>query len=98
MVYRKGERTKRQIDQGWPHQVAVVVPGSGLGRLLNDMHAFCAALDHKTRSALQLGRPDLAVWCFARLEDAAAFRLRFRGEAEIAEVAAPPDPPARRRA
>ena len=86
MVYRKGEITKRQIEQGWPHHVAVAVPGKGLGRLLNDIHAFCADLDHKTRSELRLGAPDLALWCFARAEDAVAFRLRFRSQVEIVKT------------
>jgi hypothetical protein len=86
LVYRKGEITKRQIEQGWPHHVAVVVPGKGLGHLLNDMHAFCADLDHKTRSELRLGAPDLALWCFMRVEDAVAFRLRFRSQVEIVKT------------
>ena len=86
MVYRKGEIPKRQIRQGWPHHVAVVVPGKGLGRLLNDMHAFCADLDHKTRSELRLGAPDLALWCFTRVEDAVTFRLRFRSQVEIVKT------------
>ena len=53
-----------------------MLPGGGLGRLLNEMHAFRHALDHKCRSELCLGAPDLALWCFAHSDDAEAFRKR----------------------
>jgi hypothetical protein len=91
MVYRKDELTRHQINKGWPHQVAVVVPGKGLGRLLNEMHEFCRGRDHKPSSELRLGGSDLALWCFAHPDDAEAFRDRFQDQAEI--VPAPPAAP-----
>src|SRR5947207_492117 len=34
MVYRKGERTKRQLRAAFPHQIKIRVPGDGLGNRL----------------------------------------------------------------
>jgi hypothetical protein len=98
LVYRKGELTKSDIDKGWPHQVGVIVPGTGLGHLLNEMLAFCqsAGLDHKTRSELRLG-PDMMLWCFASAEDPAAFKAHFQERAETVAVPLPTTAARRRR-
>ena len=79
MTDRKGELTRRQKLRDWPHRVAIVVPEMGFGARLNEMTEFVRGLNHETLSIAGRDRPDYAVWCFKREEDAKAFQSRFGG-------------------
>jgi intergrase/recombinase len=80
MTRRKGELTSRRKLREWPHAVTLVVPELGFGTRLNEIVAFARNLDHQRISRAGRGGPDLAIWCFKRAEDAAAFAVRFGGE------------------
>jgi hypothetical protein len=65
MVYRKGERTPKEVAQDYPHHVAIRVPPRGLGQRLDKLHAWCQSrrLDYATMG-LQSGMTDMVCFCF----------------------------------
>jgi hypothetical protein len=85
LTHRKAENT-RLIERDWPHEVRIIIPGTGTGgRLLNEMETFCrsSGLDYRTQSDVRLGDLARMLWCFARPGDAAAFRERFTDHVDI---------------
>ncbi len=73
---------KREAERRYPHKVDIPVPGSGLGRRLTDMHAWCAAnvaagewAEHGHSERRKGEQPaDFARFYFMRESDAEAFR------------------------
>ncbi len=77
---RKGELSPAQIDRNWPHQI--VVPADiAAGFAGAAVHQVCKELDGCPRhhSFVHDGVWYL-VYCFAKPEQAEAFRQRFGGE------------------
>ena len=80
MIYRKGELSPAAVDRGWPHQVAL--PESACTGANHKVHAdFCQDLSLCVRghSVFRDGRW-WRVFCFAEVEHAARFMVRFGGE------------------
>lgn len=71
----KGRMPRWRIERDFPHSVVIPVPGAGLGRQLDRMHAWAAGKDYVT-----LGGIDQMRFCFRTAEDAAAFASIFRPE------------------
>jgi hypothetical protein len=86
MSHRKGELTKRQVKQRWPHQVALPFKaGRGIsesGKIITyaEMMSVGPQSYHLTRDGHHF-----VVFGFAKLEDAESFAKRFGGE----QLAAP---------
>jgi hypothetical protein len=81
MTQRKGGLTRRQLDRGWPHHVAL--PQEAVLGLANSetVYAFLKPLSVGPRPyRLRSGDLNFAVFCFAKPEDAQAFAERFGGE------------------
>lgn len=76
MARYKGQRSAKEIDRGYPHQVCLDVPGTGLGALLQDMLSFCVDRDHAHRSGDDRSIHQ-SIWCFTNQVDADAFHARF---------------------
>jgi len=81
MAY-KGRIGTKETERHYPHIVELMVPPSGFGTKLNDMHRW-----HSTRAIqTQRGRGryykerHYVRWCFADPEDAKAFQKEFGGE------------------
>ena len=80
MVYRKGELTKATIDRQWPHQVALPAYQCR-GHQYVTLHLFCEALSLCPRGhSFYRDDVEMIVFCFAELEHAEKFSLRFGGE------------------
>jgi hypothetical protein len=79
----KGERSDRQVDRDYPHQVEIAVPPGGLGVRLNEMHDACRGIDYATRGIgrkrIETGR-DAVRFCSNSAEAADAFHPGFGGE------------------
>lgn len=80
----KGQRTPRQVDREYPHQLEIAVPEGGLGKRLNELHAACGGIDYATRGIdrkqwMATGR-DGVRFCFKTAEQAGAFHARFGGK------------------
>ena len=73
---------KKEAERRFPHKVDIPVSGSGLGRRLTDMHAWCAAnvaagewAAHGHQERRKGQQPaDFARFYFARESDAEAFQ------------------------
>lgn len=80
MVYRKGELSKKTIDQRWPHQVALEARFC-MGHNYWTLRYFCEGLSLCDRSHgfVREGK-DYVVFCFAKHDHAERFSTRFRGE------------------
>ena len=80
MVRRKGEMSTFQIDNGWPHQVALAQRLT-TGKTLDVVHDFCKDLSLCQRGhCFVRGSEYIKVWCFAEEDDAQKFIARFGGE------------------
>ncbi|GAU86696.1 hypothetical protein [Bosea sp. BIWAKO-01] len=79
MSRRKGEITPRMIDRTHPQQVQIFVPGTGLGRSLDTMLAWCRERDWR-RHPFSAGGRSYARFCFIDPADADAFSAKFGGE------------------
>jgi len=77
----KGRPRGKAVERAFPHIVEVVVPLGGLGKHLDDMHAWHLerGIKSRTRSARRDGR-DTVRWCFATAAAASAFKDKFGGE------------------
>jgi hypothetical protein len=64
---------KNDAERTFPHRVDISVPGSGLGRRLTDMHAWCSA--NERRKGFQ--PVEFARFYFMREADAASFRAQW---------------------
>jgi len=79
MVRRKGEITSRQIDAGWPYQIALRESVT-VGRAHDAVREFCDDLSLSPRGhTFRQDNEWINVWCFADEEDAEKFRARFGG-------------------
>jgi hypothetical protein len=81
MTRRKGEVTARQIERGWPHQVAFppeAVRGVDASMAMHTLAKELGAAPRPIR--LQHDGRDRIVFCFAMSESAQAFWQRFGGE------------------
>jgi hypothetical protein len=78
---RKGEVTLLEIKHHWPHHVAL--PADKVRGLANSevVRGFADTLSVAPLTySLRRGDADFIVFCFAKLENANAFRDRFGGE------------------
>lgn len=77
MIRRKGELTRRMMDHGWPHQVAVTAETCrGDGYLTT--HFFCEGFSLCPRHwSFRQDDRDYVVFCFADPAHAEMFRERF---------------------
>jgi len=80
MVRRKGEINSRQIDEGWPYQVALAA-NLTTGRKHDEVRDFCKDLSLAPRGhTFVRGAEYINVWCFEDEEDAQKFIGQFGGE------------------
>ena len=80
MVYRKGELSKRALDRGWPHQVALPA-NRCTGPNFVSIRYFCEGLSLGPRGhCFRRNHVDFNVYCFADPEHAERFCARFNGE------------------
>jgi hypothetical protein len=76
---------KKEAERTFPHRVDIFVPGSGLGRRLTDMHAWCSAnvaadewAEHGHTERRKGFQPiEFARFYFMHEADAAAFRAQW---------------------
>lgn len=75
-----GEITSRQIDAGWPYQVALRADLT-IGKAYDAARTFCEDLSLAPRGH-SFFRDDVwwNVWCFEAREDAEKFQARFGGD------------------
>jgi hypothetical protein len=80
IVRRKGEHTAAAINRGWPHQIALPANNyrGSHGRFID---AFCQDLwvCERYHSVFHDDKWRI-VYCFAEVEHAEKFRIRFGGE------------------
>jgi hypothetical protein len=80
MARRKGEFNKRQLDSGWPHQVALASKLT-TGKTHEALCAFCKELSLAPLGHVFVRDGEyINVWCFKIEEDARKFIERFGGE------------------
>jgi hypothetical protein len=63
----------------YPHVVEVIVPPSGFGRRIDDMHALHRQRGIRDQQLLRDDEHDYIRWCFADREIADAFVAEFSG-------------------
>ena len=81
MTRRKGQITRAQLRQWWPHHVVLSADKVKGLRNSTTVHDFANALSVAPRTYwLRRDDADYVVFCFAKPEDADAFRERFGGE------------------
>ena len=72
----KGQRTTQAVDEGWPFQVRLTIPKTGLGAGYNEITEFCAGKECVSRAdgnaAIHRSR-----WCFRSRANADAFHALF---------------------
>jgi hypothetical protein len=81
VMRRKGQVTRAQIREWWPHQV--VLSADKVRGLRNSItvHEFANTLSVAPRTYwLRRNDADYVVFCFGNAEDADAFCQRFEGE------------------
>jgi hypothetical protein len=81
MTRRKGEITRSTLKRKWPHHV--VLPTDNVRGLADSevVRGFADTLSAAPLTySLRRGDADFIVFCFAKLENANAFRDRFGGE------------------
>ncbi len=84
MITRKGELSKREIDQGWPYQVALEERFC-IGENYIKHRLFCTDLSLCKRGhAFNRDGRYFNVFCFAEPEHAQTFHARFGGELMLA--------------
>ena len=77
---RKGEITRADLMRKWPHHVALAAD-KVRGANTATVYGYAETLTDAPRPYhLRRGGDDLVVFCFAKPEDAEAFRDRFDGE------------------
>jgi hypothetical protein len=77
----KGRPSAKTIAREFPFVVEIMVPEGGLGRRLEDMHAFHrqrGLTDHHIPRRRD-GEHDYIRWCFKDLATAEAFAAQFSG-------------------
>lgn len=72
----KGQRSAKEIDRDYPHQVCLDVPATGFGAHMNEMTAFCGERDHAHRPGDDR-HTHQAIWCFTTPAEADAFHELF---------------------
>jgi hypothetical protein len=81
MTRRKGQITRAQLRQWWPHHVVLSADKVKGLRNSTTVHDFANALSVAPRTYwLRRDDADYVVFCFAEQEDAQAFAERFGGE------------------
>jgi len=85
-VRYKGKKTPRQIEAEFPHFVEVEIPGSGLGKRLGAIYAWCDGQAGRSNYAFTQRHEREAVRDFLQVrfrdeETAAAFRREFGPDA-----------------
>ena len=81
MTRRKGDITRRELIRKWPHHIAL--PADKVRGLADSevVRGFADILSVAPPTySLRRGDADFIVFCFAKLENANAFRDRFGGE------------------
>ena len=78
MTRRKGELTRAQLHRDWPHHVAL--PADKVRSVESIVHRFANARSARRTFLMRHEDRDFVVFCFAKSEDADAFRERFGGE------------------
>jgi hypothetical protein len=77
----KGRPSSKAIERDFPHVVDVLIPEGGLGRRLDEMHAW-----HLARG-LQARQSSAGLWtgrfCFADAPSAEAFKVEFAKDLQI---------------
>lgn len=80
MVRRKGELSTRQLDGGWPYQVALAAKLT-TGKNHDVLHDFCKDLSLAPRGHTFVRDSEYTnVWCFGTEADAQKFIARLGGE------------------
>ena len=81
MTHRKGQITRAQLREWWPHHVVLSAAKVKGLRNSTTVHDFANTLS-VARSTYWRRRDDaeFVVFCFAKPEDAEAFAERFGGE------------------
>jgi hypothetical protein len=78
MTRRKGGITRADLRRKWPHHVALSADKvRGVERIV---HRFANARSARRTFFMRREERDFVVFCFAKPEDAEAFRDRFGGE------------------
>lgn len=72
----KGQRSAREIDRDYPHQVCLDVPRVGMGASMDEITAFCSNRDHAHRTGDDRFVHQ-AIWCFRSASEADEFHARF---------------------
>ena len=81
MTRRKGEITRAQLHQWWPHHVVLSADKVKGLRNSTTVHDFANSLSVAPRTHwLRRDDTDLVVFCFTKPEDAQTFAERFGGE------------------
>ena len=81
MTRRRGEITRTQLRQWWPHHVVLSADKVKGLRNSTTVHDFANILSVAPRTYwLRSDDADYVVFCFTKPEDAQAFAERFGGE------------------
>jgi len=79
-VTRKGELSHARLRRDWPHHVAISAVKVRGPKNYDLVHGFADARVAPRTFSMRRNDLDFVVICFAKQEDADAFRERFNGE------------------